>query len=176
MGTNFYWKPDIEKKLFHLVEDDDHPQHHIGKRSAAGLYCWDCGVPLVEEVSYGRRFYQKTRWSNDAVHGSSHPHLKACPNCILEPGASPGLSSPGNPAGVELGFAKPARGRPTGVDSAASFSWAQEPARVLLTCRKSPLTPVIADEYGSDYTGDDFLDLILGVPLWFTISIGQCFS
>lgn len=37
MGTNFYWKSDLD--------DED---VHIGKRSAAGLYCYDCNRSLCK--------------------------------------------------------------------------------------------------------------------------------
>ena len=36
MGTNYYWKDKHEN-----CEYEDDIQVHIGKRSAAGLYCWD---------------------------------------------------------------------------------------------------------------------------------------
>jgi hypothetical protein len=41
MGTNFY----LAGK--HEGADDMDPRWHIGKRFAAGLWCWDCGVPVA---------------------------------------------------------------------------------------------------------------------------------
>ena len=51
MGTNFYWivtgtaavPSDVKVPI-----EEDSPEVHIGKRSAAGPYCWDCGVTLCE--------------------------------------------------------------------------------------------------------------------------------
>ena len=39
MGTNYYLKGH---------RGDDNPKYHIGKRSAAGLYCWDCHITLCK--------------------------------------------------------------------------------------------------------------------------------
>ena len=42
MGTNFYWK----QGFYGEVTDYNDPRKHIGKRSAAGAYCWQCGISL----------------------------------------------------------------------------------------------------------------------------------
>jgi hypothetical protein len=42
MGTNFYL---IERDAVPCVDD---PRVHVGKRSGAGLYCWDCDEMLGE--------------------------------------------------------------------------------------------------------------------------------
>jgi hypothetical protein len=55
MGTNFYWRevPKEFKKYKANVEnyvgdcdDTGNVLIHIGKRSAAGLYCYECGITL----------------------------------------------------------------------------------------------------------------------------------
>lgn len=183
MGTNFYWNENEEGQLpagLGIASDysEESPRIHIGKRSAAGLYCWDCGEPLCEEVSYGGEFYQRSRWSEEAVHGRNHTPLDACPACsgTYQPPAKGDLSTPGNPAGIELGFAQPLTQRPQGVLGASSFSWAQEPARVLHVCRRWPDAPLVRDGYDDQYTGAEFLDLILLIPMWWTTSIGTAFS
>jgi hypothetical protein len=55
MGTNFYWFDDNE-----CIMNDD-IKIHIGKRSAAGLYCHDCGTTLcsggIGKVHYGAEWY-----------------------------------------------------------------------------------------------------------------------
>ena len=57
MSTNFYW-----------IKTPDLLPNHIGKRSAAGLYCYDCGTTL--------NWYGTTH-----VHdGGWHWH-KQCPYC-----------------------------------------------------------------------------------------------
>jgi hypothetical protein len=52
MGTNFYTIDDI----------------HIGKRSAAGLYCFDCEVTLCKN-------------GEDAIHQGSSGWYNTCPKC-----------------------------------------------------------------------------------------------
>lgn len=56
MGTNFYWrevpkeferyKANVEKYIGAIDDNPDNVLLHIGKRSAAGLYCRDCGITL----------------------------------------------------------------------------------------------------------------------------------
>lgn len=183
MGTNFYWRANsdgqLPGKLGPTCRDSDSPRDHIGKRSAAGLYCWDCGCPCVETVavSYpGSQFRDARRWTNYSVHGGS-PSLDHCPLCLQNPPEKgPGLSDPGNPAGLELGFAGPLKTRPTGVAGASSFSWAQEPARVISICSRWPGELLVEDEYSETHTGADFLASMLRTPLWFVGSIGLYFS
>lgn len=84
---------------------------HIGKRSAAGLYCWDCGVSLYREDG---------------------EYFAICPSC----GAKPTKESLNNSAaGRELGFNKSPFKKKTGVQSCSSFSWAIE-KRKLKTIKK----------------------------------------
>lgn len=49
MGTNYY------ARGYRRIADMD-PQYHIGKRSAAGLYCWDCGKTLCKDGESGIHF------------------------------------------------------------------------------------------------------------------------
>jgi hypothetical protein len=70
MGTNFYWNyTDPARK----PEDEDEIQHHIGKRSAAGPYCYVCGTTLCsrgsDQVHMGR---DMTGWFDE------------CPSCGAE--------------------------------------------------------------------------------------------
>ena len=103
MGTNFYVRG---------YRHDDGPMTHIGKRSAAGLYCWDCGVTLCKggesQVHMGRWEDQDERW------------YKKCPKC----GKSPLKESfETSSSGRELGFNKTQPTKKTGVQSCSSFSW-----------------------------------------------------
>ncbi len=182
MGTNFYWLPNDEGQLpagMGTLVDGEHRLLHIGKRSAAGDYCWDCGTPLAKDVVTGPPigfFTPASNWHPRAVHGPAELRLRACPVCGGTRPEGGNLSDQGHPAGVELGVAKPLSSRPTGVDGASSFSWAQEPARVLTIVSRHPETTIVRDEYDLPYTGAAFLGLILLIPLWFTESIGQSFS
>lgn len=150
MGTNFYWKTDFQETIlptgekYTLDYDDMDPRFHIGKRSAAGRYCWHCRVTLC-------------KGGVDAIHfGRSEWHSR-CPVC----GASPvdeGLQS--GPAAVELGFAKPYQELPQDVRGAASFTWAQESSIVRAICEKNLDEPIIIDEYDRYLTGREFLNML----------------
>lgn len=163
MGTNFFWKVPEGPVLptgEQIGWDSDDPKVHIGKRSAAGLYCWDCDRTLCTggkaRVHYGDQF------------------LSQCPKCGKRSTAD---SLKEGPVAVELGFAKPATARPTGVQGAASFSWAQDPGRVRDICRQRPDEVLIVDEYGGDMTCAEFIGMLENnCPLEFTGSIGQYFS
>jgi len=167
MGTNFYWiapeSPAIklangqEKELF--IDYDD-PDIHIGKRSAAGMYCWDCDITLCKD-------------GNDGIHYSK-PMYEACPKCNAGP-AHEKLA--GSSSGIELGLAQPETNPKTGVRSCCSFSWCQEPAKVRMLCADLADSPVIVDEYGIKHSGAKFLEMIdANCPVQFTRSIGERFS
>lgn len=156
MGTNFYWRDES------FDGDRDNPEVHIGKRSAAGLYCWDCRVTLCSG-------------GNDEVHmGRSYWH-SACPKCCRPPTPTDGLKE--GAAAVELGFAEPREDRPTGVRCTASFSWAQEPSEVRARCERQMDERIVEDEYGDTYTGREFLRMLASnCAIEFTRHVGQWFS
>ena len=158
MGTNFYWRRGGE---------------HIGKRSAAGWYCYDCRVALVEG-------------GEQNAHSSTAQRLDACPVCGKTKEVQENLDASAditkgryNPVMIELGFAR-APTKPTkltGVQGASSFTWAQEPAYVAARCKGSADKWVVQDEYGRDLTGAQFIDMLESVcPIRFTHSIGHDFS
>jgi len=160
MGTNFYWNGD-EERIERLLDDQ---AAHIGKRSAAGLYCWDDNLTLCKYGEQGIHYGGENRW------------YSACPKCgktrtIIDPFKSGSVA-------VELGFAKPAIIRPTGVATCASFSWAQDPDYVRRRCGgwwKD--MKLVRNEYGDTFTGQEFLDILAtNCPIEFTDSIGQEFS
>lgn len=139
MGTNYYVGTQCE-----------HRGQHIGKRSAAGAYCWDCGISLSK---------------------SGNPHdgagmLDACPRCG-QAGAEETLET--SAAGRELGFNTEPPQRKSGVRSCSSFSWAVEPGYL-------EGVDEIENEYGRHYTRTEFLALLEECPIQFTHSIGLEFS
>lgn len=165
MGTNFYWKlPDGATTLptgaplpeaIHL----DDPAIHIGKRSAAGRYCWDCGVTLCVG-------------GNEAIHSGESGFYDRCPRC----GKAPGSNETGS-ALVELGFAQPEKTRPSGVQGCCSFSWAQDPEIVGPILREHSDELLIESEYGDVLSCGYFLRMLeCNCPIQFTYSVGHWFS
>lgn len=124
MSTNFF----IGRTRGKVVTRD----RHVGKRCAAGLYCWDCGVPLVLN-------------GDPALVHEEAPTLDACPRCGKPAPKSDALKDAGNPVGIELGFAIPRRVRPTGITGVSSFTWAMEPVEVRRIMRHRGW---MIDEYG----------------------------
>jgi len=143
MGTNFYWARGN-------VRYSTNPLIHIGKRSAAGMYCWDCGVTLCKggnaKIHFGTLFNYDEEWYDK------------CPKCGQErvtEGINKGIV-------VELGFAKPRSSKPTGVQGCSSFSWAQEPLSVRKRCLRlsNRWRKIVVDEYGQKYTGKQFIKML----------------
>lgn len=134
MGTNFY----------------GYGGKHIGKRSAAGLYCWDCGTTLC--VS-----------GNNGVHKDESYWYEACPKCGKKP-IEENLAS--GAAGRELGFNKTPFSRGSGVSSCSSFTWAIDPEKF----------KGIKDEYGRKYTREEFDKMLEECPIQYFDMIGEEFS
>lgn len=196
MGTNFYIHvPNIQRpsqemtlptdRLVTVVysptlrtADGESIDLHIGKRSAAGFYCWDCRLTLClggeQAVHYGGHIglgkgltftVPRDEWA------------EKCPKCGQGPPTKTDLSDQGHPAGLELGFAKAATDRPTGVRGCSSFRWAMDPEVVHEMCIKHPDVEVVRDEYNHLYTGRDFWQMLEAqCPIRFTDSIGGSFS
>jgi hypothetical protein len=128
---------------------------HIGKRSAAGFYCWDCGVTLCKggeaKVHYDVGFYDR------------------CPKC----GKAPKRETLSEGAvGRELGFNKSKPAPKTGVQSCASFSWAISPEtwRTIIGRKR------IKDEYGRWLCRADFEAVLSECPIQYSDLVGQDFS
>ena len=134
MGTNFY----------------DAKGNHIGKRSAAGLYCWDCEITLC-------------KLGKEWIH-HDFDWYKICPECGKGYNQESLLDSS---AGRELGFNKNEPRRKQGVATCASFTWSRSINNI-----KYPVT----DEYGSSYTRDQFLKIVNEeCPIHFTHMMGKEF-
>lgn len=182
MGTNFYFNG-----------------QHVGKRSAAGWYCWDCHKTLCadgeEFVHYTKLPPDKERMEEERKHvvacrGGLSPdgfscysenewgrrdvkwHSK-CPSCGKRPKEEE-LSD--GAAGRELGFNTSKPKRKKGVASCASFSWAMPKKKLLGLSKKRRLKDSLKDEYGREYSHQEFLDVLSECPIEFTNLIGQDFS
>jgi len=129
MGTNFYIKGH---------NDDDNPKYHIGKRSAAGMYCYDCGVTLC-------------KGGESKVHSGTDEWYDACPKC----GKKPEKESLNHSAvGKELGFNNLSEIK-IGVKSCCSFTWARDIGKI----------KHIVDEYGREYSLEEFKKVIAECPI-----------
>ena len=144
MGTNFY----TNKKYI----DSDNPKYHIGKRSAAGLYCWDCKITLCKQ-------------GIDGIHKSYSIFYSFCPKCEKNY-TSEKLEY--SSVGRELGLNKSKPDSKIGVNSCSSFSWAMPKDKALKY-------KAIYDEYGRKYTREEFLDVLKECPIEFDDSIGKSF-
>lgn len=147
MGTNFYTK---------------NGDKHLGKRSAAGLFCWDCGITLCKE-------------GPEQVHKGHRPHEdywhKACPKCRKRPPDRFRLNSSLTPL-------RPGEG--VGVNSCCSWTWATDPTTLeeLLwaALMETSFGKVIRNEYGEEFTYDEFLIVVRDCPIHFTDNIGLEFG
>ena len=147
MGTNYYvrgWKS----------KDSMDPQYHIGKKSAIGPYCWDCGLTLC-------------KGGNSGVHYDDYGWHTVCPKCGKKP-IREGLGD--GAAGRELGLNNTPYGKKTGVASCSSFNWCMEPEKFL---KKNV---IIWNEYGDTFTKDEFLEILKECPIQYRDSIGGWFS
>lgn len=75
MGINYYWidESDCEKfKEEPCLYYDIPIKYHIGKKSNAGYYCYDCGISRHENTAY--------------VHSARNDYIKFgnCPGCEKE--------------------------------------------------------------------------------------------
>ena len=158
MGTNFAFLEHFNQSIGSGEEI-----RHIGKRSAAGRYCWDCETTLCRSGQRG-------------IHRSTSEWYDNCPECGQSQQSSP-LEEDGNPAGLELGFASTNESKPSGVKGASSFLWSGEPQRVKQICEQNLEEDIIRDEYGRTLTGGEFLEMLENqCPIEHRHSIGQRFS
>lgn len=169
MGTNFYVAGYEQSG-----HDPMDPAVHIGKRSAAGRYCWDCRVTLCRDGTRGLHQSPRVpRRPGEDVGTLFARYLAAqascwyecCPTCGAAPSSETLATSA---AGRELGFNDGPPAPRRGVQSCSSFSWAMEPSRV-------EGIEQIEDEYGRTYTRAEFLAVLDECPIQFTHSIGEWF-
>ena len=146
MGTNFYFK-----------SNDNDFEQHIGKRSAAGYFCWDCHVSL----NYS---------GNHRVHYSEDREPGECLVCG-QPQIKEDFNS--STAGRELGFNKTIPDKKVGVKTCCSFSWAITLSH--FNALKSAPNIYIENEYGDRFTIADFANVLRECPLQFFDSIGHDF-
>jgi hypothetical protein len=173
MGTNFYWKvPKKPRKpvtlptgvvldAYDVGAKSEDPRIHVGKRSAAGPYCWDCSITLCKE-------------GPQAIHHGHASWYEACPTCDKRQDLPPGKWN--RSASIELGFAQADEVRPTGVVCCSSFTWAQDPDKVRDALKAKAEKIVVVDEYDRTYTERAFLAMLhANCPIEFREMIGKAF-
>jgi hypothetical protein len=166
MGTNFYAAKD--------------KSCHIGKRSAAGWYCWDCNISLCAQGSEG--VHHTLQYPQIEILRQRYPDkdiddrgwFLSCPECGKPRPEKASISS--GAMGRELGFDRSPFGARTGVDTCSSFSWGIDPEgevyKKLLKTRGKP----IIDEYGRKYAIEEWLKMLEECPIRYVHSIGTEFS
>jgi hypothetical protein len=160
MGTNFYG---IDKRTGERV--------HIGKRSAAGLYCWDCRLTLCkdgeESVHHSRPLANRLVHQTFGNTNAFTKWYKACPLCHKKP-VDETLDK--SAAGRELGFNDSKPKAKKGVATCCSFTWAIQPEALALHIR------YVQDEYGRRYNQKAFVAVLCECPIQYKHSIGSSFS
>jgi len=150
MGTNFYWHVNprsLDTKHGH----SDSIHIHIGKRSAAGHYCWDCGTTLHtggdREVHYS---HSDNGWQD------------RCPSCGKSAGENANIA-----VNQELGFAKATDKHRHGVSSCSSFSWTllRHERDLEELAQTHPTLQVLSDEYGKLFTAREFFEELKFCPI-----------
>jgi len=148
MGTNFYW----------INRQTDKPKDHIGKRSAAGLYCWDCQTTLCQ---YG----------SSQIHSGNSPWYNSCPICGK---TKENETLENNTTGRELGFNKNTPQKKTGVKTCCSFTWTYMKHLEEINKYLGSAEKIIMDEYGTEFTAGDFIDVLDECPIQFTLPSEFC--
>jgi hypothetical protein len=178
MGTNYYLKG------YQNEDEKDSREFHIGKRSAASLYCFDCGVTLCkrgeENVHMGSNRRVDTTGMG-VVEGlaaqledDSKDWHDSCPECGQLPVEETWENST---AGLELGFNKNPVENRTGVRSCSSFTFCRMEWRagaIELGYTESDIC--IEDEYGKEFTIRELEQIIDSCPIHFTHLVGKEFS
>lgn len=147
---------------------------HIGKRSAAGKYCWDCGVTLCKAGADHVHESPACGISNIRLYIEESKKLwyERCPKCGRAE-AKEELDT--SAAGRELGFNENTPKKKMGVRGCASFTWDMPPDEFF----KADMSEAAAigkrpieDEYGRGYSLEEFKQVLEECPIQFTDSIG----
>lgn len=159
MGTNFYAVKTPEEECTY--------ENHIGKRAAAGQYCWDCNQTFCKdgEDQIHHSKIRRSLWSE----AENTEWYDFCPSCGAKPTETTLTDSS---AGLELGFRKQrTEGTPTGVKTVCSFRWAKFPYEYI------DEDFLVKNEYGDITTFKEFNNMLnTECPIHYYNSIGREFS
>ncbi len=151
MGTNFYLRYESQEYERGI---------HLGKRSAAGMYCYGCNISLVTGMPGGLNVQNP--------HMGEGKNYRACPIC--------GARQSGNFYNPEL-FTPTAeqtdREEKYVVRYSCSFGFAIPPEELSAYTQDV----LVVDEYGTVFSMHEFRrDVIEKAAFLFTHHVGQCFS
>lgn len=149
MGTNFYFREGMCGA----------EQKHIGKRSAAGAYCFKCGITLCKK---GRTKVHYISWHDG--------WWDKCPLCKEAYEPAPLVHD-------EKTRQEWYKYRNThNVRPCASFGWDMDPDIVRVICTRLAEVQCIEDEYGEIFTGLQFWEEVICCPLWHYDCIDRDFT
>jgi hypothetical protein len=144
MGTNFFMRTkniNNYKESIVAVIAGVEPRIHLGKRSAAGAWCFDCGITLCKDGIKG-------------IHDGKSDWYKEgdkfiCPKCKKE---------------IKT--------------FCSSWTWAVDPGDVFFKAElmANAKKKIVVDEYGTEMTGDEFMQELERMPVKFSHVIGADFS
>lgn len=173
MGTNYYWIKSTEEYKniwpgidFNLNDEDLENDNktgdihiHIGKRSAAGLYCKHCGVTICKggfrEVHFGgpdiSLLFNTDNKTEDEIKRAKETYecqwcqyyYKTCPGCGRN-------------------FNNEAAKNDEEIVHICSFTWTMMAHKAIIKqlVKSNYKEPVIVNEYGDKYTAAEFLEQI----------------
>jgi hypothetical protein len=162
MGTNFYV---VNPAEYEDSYDLYGPKIHVGKRSAAGLYCFDCGITLHK---HGKELLHTGKDAQGNRVAPEDAFYKVCPLCKKGPVKEDFYNGS---AGLELGFHKDEM-QTTGVRTCCSFNWCMKPDKFVADMGNLH----VWDEYGAVYTAEEFKKMRESYPIHFTTMLGKHFS
>lgn len=155
MTTNFYLKEDF-KNLYPIEREE----LLIGKRAAAGHYCWGCRRILIHCWSMNAHsLVHSSLKSVTDFMGTTHnvERLSECPSC----GKEYEKEGWNGAVGRELGFNETKPTEKAGVKSTGSFMFAlrfQESFKLFNSLNNN--RKVIIDEYDKEYTLKEFFSIL----------------
>lgn len=152
----------VDEEYVRAQEVERYPElrdlSHIGKRSAAGLFCYSCNA-----------------WFHDPAGCDKRPEegRLTCKYCGRGPKPEMNRSTK-----MELGLAPPEEKRPTeGVRGTCTFAWANWPDEVYGVLTKAPSDLLlVVDEYGRELTANQFIKMLRANVDITKMSIGHIFS
>jgi len=172
MGTNFYIVDTYNNDGYDRYD----PEIHIGKRSAAGLYCWDCKKTLCNDGEKYVYFSHKVPNTNDlCLNPLRYPEVTWSSKCLKCGKKYREESMDKSSVGRELGFNRSIPKKKTGVKTCSSFNWAMKKEKLYKKFKEKKIK-FIYNEYGDKYNLKEFKQMLKECPIQFENSIGEHFN